>query len=54
VLHPDSHVTHQVYGTQTVGLIMGVANACVGGAMMIVGIAVYATSALHEDPSNVT
>ena len=29
----------QVYGTQIVGLIIGIANVCIGGATLIVGIA---------------
>ena len=36
----------QVYGTQTVGLIIGITNACVGGAMMIIGIAMCVAPAL--------
>jgi len=33
-----TRVCLQVYGTQTVGLIMGISNVCVGGVTMIVGI----------------
>lgn len=32
------HARLQVYGTQTVGLIMGITNVCVGSVTMIIGI----------------
>jgi hypothetical protein len=36
-----SHAMLQVYGTQTVGLIIGITNVCVGGATLIIGLAMY-------------
>ncbi len=36
--HASTHCVMQVYGTQTVGRIIGITHVCIGGAAVILGI----------------
>ncbi len=38
----------QVYGTQMVGLIIGITNVCIGGATLIIGITMCSPPARHS------
>jgi hypothetical protein len=43
ILHSSSHCVMQVYGTQTVGLIIGITHVCIGGIALILGVAMCVT-----------